>query len=197
MNEAEIKKKLFERFKKLEIKPFRIDTEVPIPYKHIYLPMENRIKLELWCFKQDITIYQVLYDKSVKYKESCIIDKDKNPLIDIVLEKDSGQNSHDVGLPFVILELKKSQPNTHEILTYSQKAEMIKTIFPYCQFLFLVYGKISARTYRHGISFDEIISLENIDDEKEIAKIGEILQKHLKIAQNKLSELNQTNNLKK
>jgi len=71
---------------------------------------------------------------------------------------------------------------------------MIKTIFPYCQFLFLVYGKISARTYRHGISFDEIISLENIDDEKEIAKIGEILQKHLKIAQNKLSELNQTNN---
>jgi len=198
MNESEIKKRLFKEFQKLDIKPFIIDTEMPIPYKHIYLPAEDGdTKLELWCFKQDITIYKVLFDKSVKYKDSSIVDKQKNVLIDIVLEKDNAQNSHDVGLPFVILELKKSQPNTHEILTYSQKAEMIKTIFPYCQFLFLVYGKVSARTYRHGINFDEIISLEDINDKNEIAKIGRILLKHLKIAQSKLDKLNQKNNPKK
>src|SRR5260221_2291649 len=151
MKETEIRDKLIDKLKDLVSEPYLIETEVPIPYKHIYIPTEERNKLEIWCFKQDIVIYKKLFDKTVKQSESKIT-KGKETIVDIILEKDSGQNSHHLGLPFVILELKKHQPNTHEILTYSQKAEMIKTIFPYCQFLFLIYGGIAARTYRHGIN---------------------------------------------
>jgi len=147
ITENELRDRLIDELKNIVSEPYYIDTEVPIPYKHIYIPTENLTKLELWCFKQDITIYKILFDKSVKQKESTITKSNIN-LIDVILEKDSHQNSHHVGLPFVIVELKREQPNTHEILTYSQKAEMIKTIFPYCQFLFLIYGDISARTYR-------------------------------------------------
>lgn len=192
MNETELRDILIKKLKGIVKQPFLIDTEVPVPYKHIYIPTDDKTKLELWCFKQDITIYKILFDKTVKQKDSKIT-KDGDTLIDIVLEKDSGQNSHHAGLPFVILELKKGQPNTHEILTYSQKAEMIKTIFPYCQFLFLIQGNVSARTYRHGINFDEVISLQDINDAEEIKNLKDTLLKHFKIAKTRLKQLTENN----
>jgi hypothetical protein len=192
LTETELRDNLIEQLKDVVKAPYLIDTEVPIPYKHIYIPTDKNIKLEIWCFKQDITIYKTLFDKSVGQKESCIT-KNGETLIEVILEKDSGQRTHHAGLPFVILELKKGQPNTHEILTYSQKAEMIKTIFPYCQFLFLIQGNISARTYRHGINFDEIISLKDINDKQEIKNLRAILKKHFDIATEKLSKLTGTN----
>ena len=174
----------------------KINPEVLVPYKHIYIPNGNQIKQEIWCFSQDITIYQTLFDKTVKHKD-CKIVKESEQLIDVILEKDQGQHKEDVGLPYVILELKKQQPNTHEIMTYSQKAEMIKTIFPYCQFLLLIYGNISALTYRHGINFDEIISLKNVDDEQEINNLKLILLKHFDIAKTSLKNLTDKNNGKR
>jgi len=188
MNETEIRDKLIEKLKDIVSDPYLIETEVPIPYKHIYIPTGEKTKLEIWCFKQDIVIYKKLFDKTVKQSESKIT-KGTETIVDVILEKDSGQNSHHLGLPFVILELKKNQPNTHEILTYSQKAEMIKTIFPYCQFLFLIYGDIAARTYRHGINFDEIISLKNINDKNEINGLRDTLLKHFDIAKTSLATL--------
>lgn len=192
LTEKELRDALIEQLKEVVKVPYLIDTEVPIPYKHIYIPTLNDIKLEIWCFKQDITIYKTLFDKSVGHKESSIT-KNGETLIEVILEKDSGQRTHHAGLPFVILELKKGQPNTHEILTYSQKAEMIKTIFPYCQYLFLIQGNISPRTYRHGINFDEIISLKNINDDQEISNLRAIMKKHFEIATQKLNELTSTN----
>jgi hypothetical protein len=192
LKETELRDKLKEVLADIVKPPYFLDTEVPIPYKHIYIPEEHKTKLELWCFKQDITIYKILFDKSVGQKDSKI-SKDNETIIVVILEKDSGQHSHPVGLPFVILELKKEQPNTHEILTYSQKAEMIKTIFPYCQFLFLIQGNIAARTYRHGINFDEIISLKDVNNKEEIENLKTTLKKHFNIATKKLSQLKGTN----
>lgn len=196
MTETELRDYLINQLDNLVEHPYLIETEVPVPYKHIYIPTENNTKLELWCFKQDITIHKILFDKSVKQKESRIT-KNGDTLIEVILEKDSGQNSHHAGLPFVILELKKGQPNTHEILTYSQKAEMIKTIFPYCQFLFLILGNISARTYRHGINFDEIISLKDPYNPDEIEVLKTMLLKHFDIAKHKLDKLTGTNHKRK
>ena len=190
MKEIELRDLLITKLDGIVKTPYLLDSEVPIPYKHIYLPSKHISKLEVWCFKQDISIYKILFDKTVKQKESKIV-KNNEPLIDVIL--DSGQNSHHVGMPFVIIELKKSQPNTHEILTYSQKAEMIKTIFPYCQFLFLILGNISARTYRHGINFDEIISLKDPNNKKEIDNLKKIILKHFDLAQTKLKKLTGTN----
>ena len=70
---------------------------------------------------------------------------------------------------------------------------MIKTIFPYCQFLFLIYGDISARTYRHGVNFDEVISLTNPNDIKEIDNLKATLLKHFDIALTKLKQLTKSN----
>ncbi len=192
MTEKELRDILIEKLKGIVKSPYLIDTEVPVPYRHIYIPTDGLTKLELWCFKQDITIHKILFDKTVKQKDSKIT-KDNNTLIEVVLEKDSGQNSHHAGLPFVILELKKGQPNTHEILTYSQKAEMIKTIFPYCQFLFLILGDVSARTYRHGINFDEVISLKDPNNITEIENLKRTLKKHFDIAKTRLKQLTETN----
>jgi hypothetical protein len=75
---------------------------------------------------------------------------------------------------------------------------MIKTIFPYCQFLFLIQGDISARTYRLGIDkFDGIISLKDVNDIQEVEELKKTLKKHLKIAENKLATLAETNHKKK
>lgn len=167
MNEAELRDQLLVELEDIK-GALHLGKEVPIPYKHIYLPATpKKPKLEIWCFKQDIVFYEVLFDKTIRYKDA-VIKTGSNDIIDIVLEKDNAQNINHVGLPHVIIETKVKQPNTHDILTYSQKVEMIKTIFPYCKFIFLIFGKISPRTFRHGLNFDEIISITDINSELQI-----------------------------
>ena len=166
MTEADIRDMLLESLRGVVRPPFAIGKEVPVPYKHIYIPPIRRgcrPRLEVWCFKQDIVVYRPLLDKSVGHRQACIA-KAGLPLVDVVLEKDNAQNTHDVGLPYVIIEVKKQTPNSHEVLAYSQKAQMIKTIFPYCAFLFLVVGRIAARTYRHGVGFDRVLALKDMTD---------------------------------
>jgi hypothetical protein len=86
-----------------------------------------------------------------------------------------GHKDHnEAGIPFVILELKDGQPGTDNVLAYSQKAEMIKSIFPYCRYMLLIQGKIGARTYRLGTVFDKILELPDENLEAEIKRqLGE------------------------
>lgn len=145
-----------------------IDKEVPIPYKHIYIPNPTQTTLEIWCFKQDICIYQKLFDKQIGYKDAVFISK-KNRELDIInikLEKDSSQNSHPVGLPYVIIETKMGKNiNTHELLAYSEKVQMIKTIFPFSRFMMLFFGEPPTRAYRYGLNFDEIQHINDLNEE--------------------------------
>ena len=188
MNEADLRNILLEKMQSFNSSTLLIDKEVPIPYKHIYLPNKNH-KLEIWCFKQDIVIYEKLFDKNVKYRDAKILANGVE-LVNIVLEKDSAQNSHHVGLPYVIIETKHNQPNTHEILTYSQKVQMIKTIFPYCRFVFLIFGNISPRTYRHGLYFDKIVNIKNVYDEVEINAFIKLVKELLKEVKEDINKLN-------
>lgn len=180
MKEDEFRKKLFNYLSK-NISGFNIDKEVPIPYKHIYLRKNRKITLEIWCFKQDIAVYKPLLDKSIGYRGSKILSKD-NRQIQILLKKDNAQRTRHVGLPYVIIETKVRQPNTHDILTYSEKAAMIKTIFPYCKFVFCIYERISPRTFRHGVNFDEIICINNIKSQTELSKFEKTIRRLLKEA---------------
>ena len=178
MNETELRDRLLVELEDTK-GALHLDKEVPIPYKHIYLPVtSNKPKLEIWCFKQDIVFYEPLFDKEIRYKDA-VIKAGNNDIVDIVLEKDNAQNTSHVGLPHVIIETKVKQPNTHDILTYSQKVEMIKTIFPYCKFIFLIYGTISPRTFRHGLNFDQIISIRDVSSKTEISHFKEIVKKLL------------------
>ena len=169
----------------------KIDMEVPVPYKHIYFREDQKTKLEIWCFKQDIAIYKPLFDKSVPKREAKIIAYDKSE-IQIILEKDTAQKTKDVGLPYVIIETKKEQPNVHEVLAYSQKAEMIKTIFPYCKFVFCIYGNISPRTYRHGIAFDRITSIADVRDKREMQNFKREITKLIKEAEKDLRKISRS-----
>jgi hypothetical protein len=134
--------------------------EVPVPYRHIYIPDGQKTTLEIWCFKQDIAIYKPLFDKTAP-SEGTKINAGNKREIQIKLERGGAEKEKDIGSPYVIIETKKKQPITHEILAYSEKAKMIKSIFPYCKFVFCIYGKIEPRTYRHGIGFDRIVSIKN------------------------------------
>jgi hypothetical protein len=168
-----------------------LDAEVPVPYKHIYLPGHSLSNLEVWCFKQDICLYKTLIENTVKYKDAQMIDKGNKglPLLDVTLEKDSGQNSHPVGLPYVIIETKMGKHiTTHELLAYASKVEMIKTIFPYVQYGLLFFGKPPARAYRHGVGFDDIMYIEQVDSEA-IDIVSKYLKDGYKIAIKEMKEI--------
>lgn len=187
MTENEFRTELLDYLKK-NIKGFNIDKEVPIPYKHIYVTKNSHIILEIWCFKQDIAIYKPLFNGLVTYKDSKILLSDCSE-IQIIIEKGGAKRTKDVGLPYVIVETKSKQPNSHDIITYSQKVKMIKTIFPYSKFVLCIYGKISPRTFRHGLNFDKIISINNVNDQTELKKFKNIIKKLLNEAKKDLNQL--------
>jgi len=193
--EKDLRNKLFEKIKDIS-SDYECDTEVPIPYKHIYLPKDNKNILEIWCFKQDIVFYKKLFGKEVKYKE-CKIQYGDKQFVEVVLEKDNAQNTKDVGIPFVIIEVKSKQPNSHEILTYSKKFEMIKTIFPFCKFIFLQFEKISPRTFRHGVNFDYITNLSSDFDEEELKKFKNKIKELLNESEKELKRLATNRRFKK
>ena len=164
-----------------------IGKETPVPYRQIYIPKEEGIELEVWCFKQDICIYKTLYEKSIKSRDASITFKN-NEVIKVKLEKDSDKS--DVVLPFLIIETKMVKTvNTHELLTYSEKVQLIKSIFPYCKYLLLLFGKPPKRAYLHGLNFDRIIGIEELSENE---------LKHLhKIINDELFEVNESiNNIK-
>ena len=187
-SEKQLKHSLFKKIRALAPK-YRCGLEVPVPYQHIYLPNEEQNILQVWCFKQDIVFYKRLFSKDIRYKESRIATDKNNSLIRVVLEKDTAQNSKDVAMPFVFVETKRRQPSTHDILTYSSKFEKIRTIFPFCKFVFCVFQRAAPRTYRHGVGFDEITSLCDIDDRNEIEDFKKTIRKLLKQAQADLHDL--------
>jgi hypothetical protein len=136
---------------------------VPVPYRHIYYPVRN--ELEICCFKQDICIYNKLFDKAIKHKQAKIIAGDQE-ILTIVLNKNSKNNTQDIGLPFVTIETKMSNTNTDGLLSCSEKVEKIKMIFPYCITCILCFGNCKRNVYRHCSGFDEIFFLENLNDDK-------------------------------
>jgi len=183
LNEEQLSKDLITKLKKKDIvkEPFSLEAEVPVPYQHVYLPSDSEQppKMEIWCYNQDIAIFLKLIDKNSIEKKYFIKDNSNQPLVDIQIQSDKkkGEKKFDIGLPYVIIELKVGQPTTHEILAYNQKCAMIKTVFPFCHYIFLIYGEIAPRTYRYGVNFDEIIKMKNID-KKEIDSLEKKIIEH-------------------
>ncbi|MCL2793200.1 MAG: hypothetical protein FWD87_08915 [Spirochaetaceae bacterium] len=139
-----------------------VGKEIPVPYRHIYMP--HRRELEIWCFKQDICIYEKLFDKSVGYKEAFITAG--NEKMQIRLEKSNVQNTENVGMPLTIVETKMAKNiDTHILLAYSEKVNMIKSIFPFCSAFLLIFGQYPAIAYRQIYAFDDIICLENLGED--------------------------------
>jgi len=137
-----------------------VGTEIPVPYKHIYIPIRN--SLEIWCFKQDICVYQKLFDKSVDSKNLDISSKNES-IIKVTIEKNS-EKEKDVGMPFVIIETKMADAQTDALLAASEKIKMVNSIFPYCKTFLLIFGSPHPRVFKHCSGFDEILFILDMEE---------------------------------
>jgi hypothetical protein len=138
-----------------------VDKEIPVPYKHIYFPVRN--SLEIWCFKQDICIYQKLFDKSIN--KSISLSSCGKDILNVTIEKNSSKDK-DVGMPFVIVETKMAGTKTEDILATSEKIKMIKSIFPYCKTYLLIFGSPHSRIFRLYSGFDEILFMTDFGNKQ-------------------------------
>jgi hypothetical protein len=110
-----------------------LGKEIPVPYKHTYFPQYGKFKI--WCFKQDICLYKEIFDKGIGKNDMFMIAGDI-PVLDIELNKGS---CNAVGCPYVLIETKmRDHLDTHQLLAYSEKIRMIKSIFPFCVSILLV-----------------------------------------------------------
>lgn len=137
-----------------------VGKEIPVPYKHIYIPVRN--SLEIWCFNQDICVYQKLFDKSIDPKKLDIFSKGES-ILKVTIEKNS-EKEKDVGIPFVIVETKMADAQTDALLATSEKIKMIKSIFPYCKAFLLVFGSPPPKVFKHCSGFDDILFIQDLDE---------------------------------
>jgi len=103
----------------------------------------------------------------------------------------------DTKLPLVVIETKYGGFSTHDVLTYSTKAQKHKEIYPYLRYGLVVGGtnKITNKFFIHNIGFDFAIALEKIDDYA-INELIEILRGQIKNAESVLEIFKNKNQTK-
>jgi len=104
-------------------------------------------------------------------------------------------------LPLVVIEIKHGNFNTHDVLTYSEKALKHKEIYPYLRYGLVVGEKnkeitIFNRFFRHnkGIDFAYVLDIDNNESIKELV---EITKQQIDSARLLLDVLNNENQVKK
>jgi len=81
-------------------------------------------------------------------------------------------------VPRVIAEVKLGSVTTHAVITYSEKARRIRTIYPFARYELILGGvsKVPGRVLRLGQEFDFIVVLNNPPEESEIRALSDLLQ---------------------
>jgi len=97
-------------------------------------------------------------------------------------------------LPLVVIETKYNAFSTHDILTYSTKAQKHKEIYPYLRYGLVVGGIdiIQNRFFTHNSGFDFALALKRIDD-RSLAKLIKIIKEQIKSAEMILDILTEKN----
>lgn len=165
-----------------------LGKEIPIPYQLSFVVdnIDQKI-LEIWCFKQDIVFFKPLLSADFPHR-GAVVQYDKQALINIKLERGGAPKKAPIGMPLLIIETKMGHPTTDVILAYTKKAELIKSIFPYCKYVFCISGeKIDPRANRLGTNFDKIVSIENINNGN-VEEFYKIIRRLLKEAKKELKE---------
>jgi hypothetical protein len=130
---------------------------------------ESSPKLKLGFADQDI----VFYKKS--------LDAEKDPIAHSSIACFSNIKGKKIMIPELIIELKYFQVTTHVLLTYSEIARNIKSIFPKSKYYFLIrFGNDSEeKLLRNGKNFDNISWLEHSKGKSRIYVKG-LFEKQLK-----------------
>lgn len=115
-----------------------------------------------------------------------------------LLIKDNKMENKD--LPLVVIETKYGGFSTHDVLTYSTKAQRHKEIYPYLRYGLVVGGKntINDKFFTHNIGFDFACALRSIDNANLIKDLAKIINQQVKSARSLLNILkNKRNKIKK
>ena len=108
-------------------------------------------------------------------------------------------SSKDDFLPLVVIETKYGGFSTHDVLTYSTKAQKHKEIYPYLRYGLVVGGqnKIHNRFFTHNIGFDFAYALNSVDDSNSIKDLAETIKQQINNAYLLLDILRNKNQTKK
>lgn len=141
--------------------------------RDIFLKLTNdkNYKLQLGFLDQDIIIYTDTMDISDLYK-----------IKNITIHNIDKDNKNEICIPIVICELKYDGINTHGLITYSDIASDVKSIFPLCKYILLLRyrnNSSSDKLLRNGKTFDNILCFDDGKAPKRIYKKGDF-QKKLK-----------------
>src|SRR4030067_1747604 len=114
---------------------------------------DENYKLQLGFFDQDIIIYTKTMDISM-FKEV------KNIKIHNI-----DKNNETIYIPRIICELKYDGINTHGLITYSDIASNVKSIFPLCKYILILRYRGNSspnKLLRNGKTFDKILCLDDV-----------------------------------
>jgi len=139
-------------------------------------------------------IYKIIINENLQFEPN----KSRNPKrgryafqTDLLIIRKDGQ------LPLVVIETKYGGFSTHDVLTYSTKAQKHKEIYPYLRYGLVVGGtnKITNKFFVHNIGFDFAIALEKIDD-RTINELIDIVRCQIKNAESILEIFKDKNQTK-
>ena len=212
--------KLNEELKNNNISRMYIGKEISVPYRHMYRLDNGCLNLEISCFSQDIIFFDFVVigqkkicdkisielesDKGFKNKIKCIC---KSNYINGKDEEETIKNNDKFLIfPYVTIETKiggKNKPTTDSVLVASKKVEFIKSVFPHCKSILLIFvpknSKLTKKVYRCGKPFfDDILELrfnnENNEikfDNKDISQIKDEIKNLINKSVEELNKLNE------
>jgi hypothetical protein len=188
-----------------------IGKEVPVPYRHIYRIVNDFLNLEIMCFDQDIAFFDFFVFSKEKLEKlndihiNLEIESNKNfnkENIEFINGPENKKDNISINskffvFPYVTIEAKmrkKDEPTTDSILATSKKVELIKSVFPHCKSILLIFlpedSEIPQRVYRCGKPlFDEILGLEFRYENSEIKFEEEKQEKNINTVKEKIEEL--------
>lgn len=138
-----------------------VEKGVNIPYK-IWLEPQNGLsnsRLQVRHFEQDV----------VFYVESDISEEDH---LSFYQTRDTN-----LQVPLCIVEVKSGGMGTDTVLSYSSKAEKIKSVFPFLSYIVVTGNERRRKWNLHGQEFDSIYSLGGQDpSEWKLDRIEEALR---------------------
>lgn len=107
---------------------------------------------------------------------------------DILIYRIIQCQDEDVIVPSVVIETKLGGTSTHDIMVYSQKALMHKSVYPYLRYGLLILkgeddGKanLDKKFFVHNIGFDFALVLDK--DIKDIGKLKQKVEEQIKVSE--------------
>ncbi|RLI40195.1 hypothetical protein DRO59_09840 [Candidatus Bathyarchaeota archaeon] len=150
--------------------------------------LERKIKEKLGNKEYEVKrnanlIYKVLINENLQFEPNVPNNPKRGRYAfqtDLLLTK----KIKDKRLPLVVIETKFGGFSTHDILTYSSKAQKHKEIYPYLRYGLVVGGVnvIQNRFFTHNIGFDFAYALKEIEDNS-LNELVEIIKGQIKNAE--------------